>query len=39
MDIKVITASLPSTTADAILVDLFESNSAPAGEAGSVDKG
>jgi leucyl aminopeptidase len=38
MDITVINSSIQSTTADAILVELFEGNPVPAGGTGSVDK-
>lgn len=38
MGIKVINTSIQSTTADAILVDLFEGNPAPSGVTASVDQ-
>jgi leucyl aminopeptidase len=38
MEIKVINTTIQATTADAILVELFEGNTAPAGGTGAVDK-
>ena len=38
MHIKVISASLPSTSADALLVDLFEGTTTPPGATVSIDK-